>query len=135
MASRRSSRVAGQIKEEISDIIRNEMKDPRISFLTITSVDLSSDLRYARVYFSVLGERGEQSRNLKSLEQAAGFIRSQLGRRIRIRHIPELHFFYDDSFDHAQRIAEVMKKLEYAAPSSADQSSDTSVSEEDEAGR
>jgi ribosome-binding factor A len=128
MPHRRSIRVADQLKKEISDIVLNEMKDPRIGFLTITLVDLSADLRHAKVYFSVLGSKKDQNRCRESLEHAAGFIRSQLGRRIRIRHIPELLFRYDDSYDHAQRIAEVMKQIEPAqngmvhAPSSREDS-------------
>lgn len=112
MTHRRPVRLADQIRQEISDIIRSEMKDPRIGFLTITVVDLSIDLRHAKIFFSVLGSEAEKRRSLDSMQKAAGFIRSQLGRRLRIRHIPELLFRYDDSFDHAQRIAEVMKQIE-----------------------
>lgn len=112
MEHRRPVRVADLIKQEISDIIRNEMRDPRIGFMTITGVDLSMDLRHAKVYYSVLGAEEDQLRCQRSLDHAAGFLRSQLGRRIRIRHIPELLFRYDESFERAQRIAEVMKQIE-----------------------
>ncbi|MBM3262051.1 MAG: 30S ribosome-binding factor RbfA [candidate division Zixibacteria bacterium] len=112
MPHRRPVRVADQIKEEISDILRTEMKDPRLGFLTITAVDISTDLRHAKVFFSVLGTDKEKEQCRTTLEKAAGFVRSQLGRRVRMRHIPELLFRYDDSYAYAQRIAEVMKKIE-----------------------
>ena len=112
MEHRRPVRVADLIKQEISDIIRKEMRDPRIGFMTITGVDISMDLRHAKVFYSVLGSEDDQLRCQRSLDHAAGFLRSQLGRRIRIRHIPELLFRFDESFERAQRIAEVMKQIE-----------------------
>lgn len=112
MSHRRADRVADMLKQEISDIIRSEMKDPRIGFITLTKVDLSQDLRHAKVYVSILGTEDEREKSFKVLESANGFIRSQVGRRVRLRHIPELLFRYDDSSIYAARIYEVMKQNE-----------------------
>lgn len=112
MAHRRTERVADLVKQEVSQIIQQEMKDPRIGFVTVTSVEVSVDLRHARVYCSVLGSQADQKASLEGLERAKGFIRSQLGRRIKLRHIPELLFRYDESFDYAQRISNVMRSIE-----------------------
>ena len=78
----------------------------------MTSVEVSVDLRHARVYFSVLGSAADQKASLEGLERAKGYIRTQLGRRIKLRHIPELLFRYDESFDYAQRISNVMRSIE-----------------------
>ncbi len=112
MAHRRMARVADLVKQEVSQIIQHEMKDPRIGFVTVTSVEVSIDLRHARVYFSVLGSQADQDASLEGLERAKGYIRTQLGRRITLRHIPELLFRYDESFDYAQRISNVMRSIE-----------------------
>lgn len=132
MPHRRSVRVADLLKQEVSDIIRNEIKDPRIGFVTVTSVDLSQDLRHAKIYISVLGSEDERSKSLQGLESAKGFIRSQLGRRIRIRHIPELMFRNDESFAYAAHIAEVMKKIEPELKSEKPLTSNGSSSVEDD---
>lgn len=112
MSQRRSARVADLIKQEISDIIQHEMKDPGLGFVTVTSVDISLDLRHAKVYFSTLGSPEEKDSSIKSLERATGFLRSSLGKRIRLRHIPELLFRYDESFAYAQRISDVINNIE-----------------------
>ena len=82
MAQRRTARVADLVKQEVSQIIQHEMKDPRIGFVTVTSVEVSIDLRHARIYFSVLGSEADQKASLAGLERARGYIRTQLGRRI-----------------------------------------------------
>ncbi len=112
MAHRRTARVADLVKQEVSQIIQHEMKDPRVGFVTVTSVEVSIDLRHARIYFSVLGSQADLEASLEGLERARGYIRTQLGRRIKLRHVPELLFRYDESFDYAQRISNVMKGIE-----------------------
>ena len=112
MASRRVQRVADLIKQQISNIISNDLKDPRVGFVTVTSVDLSQDLRHAKVYISVMGSDEDRERSMEGLERASGFMRTRLGNRIRIRHIPELLFRHDDSYEYAARIAVVMKQIE-----------------------
>lgn len=130
MANRRSIRVGDLLRQELSDIIRNEIKDPGIDpFVTVTAVQVSDDIRYARVFISILGSDDDQPKCIEALERAAGFIRGQLGRRIRLRYIPELSFRYDHSYVHAARIAEVMKTI---APiiRKTDTSDDTSSAED-----
>lgn len=107
----RAYRLAEAIKEEISDIIKKDMKDPRIGFVSVVKVEVSNDLRHARVYFSVLGSKQEREACLKGLESARGYIRSELGQRIRLYYTPELTFSPDDSIEHGARIAKILSDL------------------------
>ncbi|WP_334110490.1 30S ribosome-binding factor RbfA [Thermodesulfitimonas autotrophica] len=107
----RAARLAEAIKEELADIFQNELKDPRLGFLTITRVEVSSDLRYAKVFLSVYGSPAECESTLGVLERAQGFIRSQLGRRIRLRHVPEISFRFDPSIDYGVKIARLIDEL------------------------
>lgn len=111
MESARTHRVGELIKEEISDIIKKELKDPRIGFVTITGVDVSPDLRYANVYISVLGATKQKEETLKGLQSSSGFLRSVLSKRIRIKYLPELRFAFDPSIEAGMRIEKVIKKL------------------------
>ena len=104
MTNQRAERVAEVMKAELSEIIRREMKDPRIGFLSITRVKISRDMRHAKIYLSVLGSPEEQQSTLKGMESAKGFLRSELAGRIRIHHMPELQFVLDDSLDYAAKI-------------------------------
>lgn len=108
MARIRVSRVGEQIKKELSQIIQQEIKDPRIGFVTVTSVEMSGDLQIAKVYVSVFGKEEEKSQTLAGLEKAKGFIRSEVGRRIHLRHIPEIHFVIDESLDHSEHISKLL---------------------------
>ncbi len=112
MSNPRMERVSEQIKKEVSQIIK-ELKDPRISpaITSITKVEVSKDLRHARVYVSILDDDTERANTVEVLDKAKGFIRSELGKRIRIRYIPELHFISDHSIEHGARIEEVLKSL------------------------
>ena len=92
MSSQRPGRVQEAIRQEVSRIVQNEMKDPRIGFITITKVELTKDLRYARVYFSVLGEEKEKKLALKGLNSASGYIKGLLADRIKLRFMPEVVF-------------------------------------------
>jgi ribosome-binding factor A len=103
--SRRTDRLAEEIRAEVAGIIGNGLKDPRIGFVTVTRVDLTADLRTARVFVGVLGDEAQRSKTLAGLGQAAGFIRREIGRRIRIRHTPELQFRYDTGLDATDRVA------------------------------
>ena len=125
MPGRRPERLAEQIKEELSLIIGGEVEDPRLGYVTVTGAKLTADLRTAKVYVSVLGTEGEVKGSLAALRHASGFIRHQLGAVLRIRHIPELHFVYDDADLRAARIEELLSeeavKAREAEPSSPDQ--------------
>lgn len=107
----RTERIALQMKKEISDIIRGEVKDPRLGFLTVTAVEVSSDHTHATVFISVLGEEEERARTMQILERVKGFIRSEIGKRIRLRVAPELHFKRDESLDYSSRIGKVLQDI------------------------
>ena len=120
MASRRVERLSDLIKQEASTIIRGEMRDPRVGFITVTSVDLSQDLRHAKIFVSIMGSEDEQTKTMAVLDKAVGFVRSRLGSKIRVRHVPELLFRLDTSYEYAARINEVMKDIEPEIPRTDD---------------
>lgn len=99
------------LREELDDIIRREVKDPRIGFFSITRVDVPTDLRTARVYISVLGSDKERSDTLAALHSGARFIRHLLKPRLRMRQIPDLEFRDDRSMEYAQQIAETLEQI------------------------
>src|SRR6187551_3400902 len=109
--SRRTRQVGEFLREELTDIIRREVKDPRIGFMSVTRVDVTPDLRHAAVYISVLGTDEEREETLKALRSASGFIRHHLKPRLRMRQIPELEFRDDRSMEHAQHISETLREL------------------------
>ena len=115
MAKHRIGRISEEVKRIVSGIIRNELKDPRISeFTSVVSVEVTSDLRYAKIYVSVLGNEEERMSTIKGLNSAAGFIRRELGKNIDLRYSPEVVFELDRSIEHGVYISklldEVMKK-------------------------
>jgi ribosome-binding factor A len=110
MTGRRPERLAEQIKEEVSLIIAGEVEDPRVGFVTVTDAKLTPDLRYAKIYVSVLGSEAEVKESLAALKHAAGFIRTQLGAMLRMRRTPELHFVYDETTETAARIEELLSE-------------------------
>lgn len=112
MGKQRYKRIAEEIKKEVSDILRSELKDPRIVKMTsITDVETSKDIRYAKIFVSIYGNKEEQEKILKILNKAAGFIRSEIGKRIRIRHLPEIEFRLDRSMEYGAHIENVLKGL------------------------
>lgn len=111
MTAQRSERVQEALREEISKIVHNELKDPRIGFLTITGVGLTKDLRYAKVYFSVLGDDKNKKLALKGLNSAKGYIKGLVADRIKLRFMPELDFRIDESFEHTKEIYDILDKL------------------------
>ncbi len=99
----RSSRVVEQIKREIAELIRLEVKDPRVGFITITDVEITADYAHAKVFFSSLrGQEGVEEIQ-EGLRRASSFLRRELGRRVRIHTTPELHFVYDNSIEEGAR--------------------------------
>jgi len=106
--SKRIARLNEQLKRELSELIRTEVRDPRVGVVTITGVDTAGDLGSAKVYVRVLGGGEELSSTLEGLEAAAPFLRTTLGRSLRVRRIPELRFREDRSYEHARRIEEVL---------------------------
>lgn len=112
MAKIRVGRVGEQIKKEIVDIVRSEIKDPRVGFVTIMDVETSGDLQHATIFVSVLGKEEQRKETMEALQKASGFIRSEIGRRIRLRRTPELHFKLDTSLDYSSRISKVLRDIE-----------------------
>jgi ribosome-binding factor A len=112
--SRRTERLGGQIRDEVALMVASELKDPRLGFVTVTRVELTSDLRHARVYVGALGEEGEAGVSLAVLRKAAGFVRREIGRRLRIRFAPEIDFRYDRGLEAADRVARVLAEDEAA---------------------
>lgn len=108
MSQRRIERLAEEIREEVAQIIARGLKDPRIGFVTVTRVALTPDLRTAHVNVGVLGDQAERAKTLGALRKAAGFIRREVGQRVRMRHTPELHFHYDEGLDATDRIAQLL---------------------------
>ena len=107
----RLDRVGDLLKEELSELILREVKDPRVGFVTITGVRVSADLRHARVYV-VTHETGEgQERTLEGLQSARGYLRGALGRRLRLKYIPDLSFNIDETLEQGLRIHEILKSL------------------------
>ena len=111
MEGRRVERLGGQIQQEVSEIISRKIKDPRLGFVTVTAVRMTRDLRYASIYVSVIGDESAVKNSISCLEGAASFIRHELGKRLHIRHIPELRFRYDESPKQGARIEGILRKL------------------------
>ncbi|RLC95339.1 MAG: 30S ribosome-binding factor RbfA [Chloroflexi bacterium] len=120
--SRRLERVNSLVRQEISDLLQREVKDPRLGGLvTITEVSTSRDLRHAKVLVSVIGSDSEQKEVLATLTTASGFMRRELSRRLRLRRIPELVFEYDESIDRGAHVLQLISQVvtDESSPSQA----------------
>ena len=104
----KNERINSNLQKELSYIIANEVKNPNVKYVTVTACDVTSDLSFARVYFTTLGDPKE---TLKGLKNAKGFIRKTLADRIELRHIPELEFIYDESIEYGKKIEEKLKEI------------------------
>jgi ribosome-binding factor A len=107
---KRSVRVGDQMKQEIADILMRKIKDPRIGFVTVTDVELSDDLRNAKVFVSIYG--GDKEETFKGLKSASAFIRSELGRRMSMRSVPEILFRFDATVEQGAHIMELLHEIE-----------------------
>ncbi len=112
MAGDRMRRVDEAMREVLSAAITTEIKDPRVGFVTVTSVDTSPDLRHARVYVSVLGEEKVRRRSMDGLSSAHGYLQKRVAGELRLKHTPTLEFLYDDSTDRGMRIQELLEEGE-----------------------
>jgi ribosome-binding factor A len=108
--SRRTQRLSEEIREEVARIIP-ALKDPRVGFVTVTRTEMTPDLRSVRVHVGVLGDAHQRTRTLQGLAQAAGFIRRELGRRLSLRHTPEVSFHYDEGLDATDRVARLLDQV------------------------
>jgi ribosome-binding factor A len=111
MPGRRTDRVGVLIQRELSEIIQRGLKDPRVSFCTISQVQVSTDLKYADIKVSVIGDKKQKRNSITGLKSAAGFLRREVGQRIGLRHAPELRFELDDSVDQLMRIDHLLNQI------------------------
>lgn len=115
----RNKRLGNQVLRSLSELLRFETKDPRLQKVSLTSVDLSRDLSVARVYFSLMDPNDDPAPVIEGLHAAAGFLRRELGRAIKVRHVPELRFAHDDSAAEAVRIGRLIDTVIEAGKSNA----------------
>jgi ribosome-binding factor A len=113
---RRAERLAEGMREEIAQLVGSELKDPRLGFVTVTRVELSADLGHVRVHVGVLGDEAAREKSLVALRSAAGFVRREIGRRMRLRLVPEIDFRYDKGLDAADRVAQLLQEEKLPAP-------------------
>jgi ribosome-binding factor A len=110
MEYQRADRVGDLLLELVSELLRKDIRDPRVSAVTLTAVKVSKDLRHARIYFNLLGGQNRKE-VLAGLKSASGFIRSRVAKQLKLRFVPTIEFSYDDSQDEAQRIEELLKQV------------------------
>jgi ribosome-binding factor A len=108
---KRSRRVGDAVREEIARILLRDLKDPRVGFVTVTDVALSDDLRYAKIFYTVYGGTAEREKSAKGLESARGFIRTELGRRIRLKYVPDISFVFDPSIEYGNTMDSLLDSL------------------------
>ena len=109
MPKDRMRRVNEAVREVLSVAITSDLKDPRIGFVTVTSVDTSPDLRHAHVYVSVLGDDAQRADSLAGLESAHGYLQGRVAGELRLKHTPQLDFRYDDTVERAQRLQQLLR--------------------------
>jgi ribosome-binding factor A len=107
----RADRVSGLIQKVLSNLLKKDIHDPRLHMATITNVKMSRDLKLARIYFSIYGGGGKAEAAAKGFESARGFIKRSLARELSLRYMPDLIFFYDESFDYGSHIDELLKRI------------------------
>jgi ribosome-binding factor A len=111
MQSKRSLRIAKQIQQEIAAILRTEVKDPSLKLITITRAVITADLKFAKVYFSVLDDHSNIDEKIEALDRARSFIRYEIGQRLTLRLVPELKFIYDDTQDYVDNIEKIFAQI------------------------
>ncbi len=117
----RPERVADQIRAEVATMISRELHDPGVGFITITRVQVTPDLQHARVFYTSLGDAAARKNSALALKRAAGFMRRQIGQRLRLRHAPEIQFEFDESIGHQDRVEQLLKEIaEEQEPQSTD---------------
>jgi ribosome-binding factor A len=107
----RSDRVAGLIHQVVAELLRKEIKDPRLAGATITGVKVTRDLRHARIYYATAGDENSRQAALQGFRQAHGFLKRELAEQLELRYMPELAFFYDDAIDTGDRIEKLLKTV------------------------
>jgi ribosome-binding factor A len=120
----RADKVADQIREELAQLLSREVQDPGIGFLTLTRVKVTPDLQIARAYYTTLGDEANRRDTARALGRATPFLRRQLGQRLRLRRVPELEFFYDESIARQDRIEQILQELKTEATTRHDATGD-----------
>ena len=111
MSVPRTSRLAGQIQAEASDVLAREVHDPGIGFVTLTRVQVTPDLQLARLYYTTLGDPAARRATERALERVTPFVRRQLGQRLRLRRVPDVQFVFDQSIAHQARVEEILREI------------------------
>jgi ribosome-binding factor A len=110
--SSRPARVGDQIRAELASLLTRQVHDPGIGFLTITSVSVSPDLQQARVYYTTIGDQKAKRESARALDRATPFLRRHVGQRLRLKRVPELTFFYDESIEKGDRVEQILQELQ-----------------------
>src|SRR5262245_42243622 len=131
VSSNRPDRVGEAIRDELSQLLAREVQDPGIGFITLTRVSVTPDLQVARVYYTSMGDEKAQRETAKALKRATPFLRRQIGSRIRLRRVPELTFFYDESIAHTDRVEQILQDLKAEAAARPAPDSDDSHESKD----
>lgn len=111
LSSRRNDRVRAAMRQEISNMLQRDLKDPRLGFATVTDVRVSGDLQHVQVYVSILGDDASRQQTMEALESARGYVRSEIGRRVQLRLTPEITFAYDDSIERGARLLRLISEV------------------------
>jgi ribosome-binding factor A len=114
MEYKRSDRIADQLHREIAELVFRRVKDPRVRGVTVTGVEVSRDLQHANVYYCITGNPDDKDKEgvAEGLSKAKGFIRQELGKRLTMKHLPQLSFRYDQSFDYGDKIERLLKEIQ-----------------------
>ncbi len=120
----KQGRMSDRIHQILSQLLLREISDPRLRGITITEVQLDAELMYAKVYVSALGNESREAEVMRALRRATGFLRREVGKRIRIRHTPELHFYWDQTLARAERINQIISNLDIPAEIRKDDTND-----------
>lgn len=111
MQYKRADRVADLLQRTVAEILLRRVRDPRLGKLTVTGVDVSADLRYAKIYYCFVGSEEERSQVAHALEKARAFIRREIGQRVELRYVPDIQFFFDTSFDYGEKIERLLHRI------------------------
>lgn len=120
MSKIRQQRTADHIQTILSDLLIRDMRDPRLQGLTITNVRIDRELQYADIYINALGDDSREDEIMEALEKASGYMRRDLAKRMSLRTVPQLHFHWDPSLAHAERISEILDNLDIPSESDED---------------
>ena len=113
----RPEKVAHLMRREVADILQQKLRDPRVSaMVSVTDVEVTQDLSFARVFVSIMGNAGEREATMQALAHAAGFVRRELGPRLGLREVPEVRFVHDESLERGARVEELLKRIHEGKP-------------------